>query len=43
MNVCGQIASMFNRRDLIAQRLKKFAGLQIGENIVKRIVVILYR
>jgi len=42
MNVCGQMASIFNRSDFTAQRRKKFAGLQIGENIVKIAVVVLH-
>lgn len=35
MNVCGEMASMFNRRDFIAQGRKNFAGLEVGGNIGK--------
>lgn len=35
MNVCGEMASMFNRRDFIAQERKNFAGLEVGGNIGK--------
>lgn len=41
--MCCQMASAFNRMDFVAKRRKNYAGLQVGENIGKIIVVVLQR